>query len=91
MTTQINIEISHGAQYVTADDKDRAEAAALVVLGNVTPETAYAAYLDYFEETDGVQPATGLAALWEKAQAAADIALTEGWYNPAGATCYISA
>jgi hypothetical protein len=91
MTTQIYIGITHGTASVTDEDKYRAETAALKVLGDVDPAVAYAEYLRQFEEIDGIEGMTGLAALWAQAQAKADIALTEGWYNPNGAGCEISA
>lgn len=91
MTTQISVNICHGSAYVSNEDKDRAEAAALKVLGSVEPETAYAEFQRQWDVLDDCDRMTGLAKLWVEAGRAADVALTEGWRNPAGAYCEISA
>lgn len=91
MTTQIYIGITHGTASVTDDDKDRAEAAALAVLGDRNPKTVYAEYMRQWKHLDSHDGMTGDAMLWIKAQEAADLALTEGWHNPSGAGCEISA
>lgn len=91
MTTKINITVVLGNYCVRDEDKDRAETAAFAVLGNVDPAVAYAEYQRQFGELDGVDGMTGLAALWEKAESAANVALTEGWHNPNGGACTISA
>jgi hypothetical protein len=91
MTTQISINILHGSASVTDEDRERAEAAALKVLGAVEPGAAYAEYQRQFEALDDENGMTGLAALWIAATKAADLALTEGWHNPNGAACSLSA
>lgn len=91
MTSQISITITHGSASVTDEDRERAEAAALAVLGDTDPATAYAEYQRQWIELDSHDGMTGLAARWVAAQEAADIALTQGWHNPAGAGCEISA
>jgi hypothetical protein len=91
MTTQISINILHGSASVTNEDRERAEAAALKVLGSVEPGTAYAEYQRQWSDLDSTDDMTGLAALWIAAEKAADLALTDGWHNPDGAACSISA
>lgn len=91
MTTQIRVEILHGSASVTNEDRERAEAAAMKVLGPVKPQEAYAEYQRQFGELDDEKGMTGLAALWIEARNAADLALTEGWYDPNGAACEILA
>ena len=88
MTTQIGIDVLYGNGDVREDDRLRAEAAALAALGEVSPEAAYAEYQRQHAELDG-HDMTGLALLWVRAAAAASTALTQGWANPAGATCTI--
>jgi len=103
MTTQISVQVSQGNASVTDEDRERAEAAALKVLGafewrkgqqmQIEAEEAYAAYQRHMSDEDYLRSPrdTILIAAWEAAQHAADIALTEGWYNPNGAHCEISA
>ena len=91
MTAHISITITHGSASVQDDDRDRAEAAALAALGDADPSAAYAEYMRQFAELDGHDGMTGLAARWVAAQKAADVALTQGWHNPTGAGCEISA
>lgn len=91
MTSHIRIDILHGSASVTDEDRERAEAAALKVLGSVEPATAYAEFQRQFEILDDYQGMTGLAALWVSAEKAADLALTLGWYSPDGASCSIAA
>ena len=100
----ISINISHGNSEVTEEDRDRAKTAALECLRNrgTTPEAAYEELKRQWAwlETDEAQAQgksqdytdlTGLAAIWVEAERAADIALTLGWANPDGASCFISA
>jgi hypothetical protein len=102
--TMLIINILHGGSNVETDDRERAEAAAFAVLAAVyaTPETAYAEFLRQWSwlETDEAIEAgkcqceddlTGLAAIWAEAERAADLALTDGWGHPEGASCSISA
>lgn len=91
MTTQISITIIHGTASVTAADKERAEAASLAVLGEADPSASYSEYQQQWTILDSEDGMTGLARLWAAAARAANIALTEGWYDPAGAACEISA
>lgn len=95
----IAIEITYGSASVTAEDKDRACAAAEAVLAaaGVTPEAAHAefrrqwTYLGDENAEDGrvqdYEHLTGDAALWVRAEAAANAALTEGWARPAEGGC----
>ena len=87
--TKISIDIIAGSASVQPEDRERAEAAALRVLGDADPAEAYDEYQRQFAVLDGIEGMTGLAALWERAEAAANIALTEGWHNPNGGACTI--
>lgn len=91
MTTQISITITCGSASVTDEDRERAEAAAIKVLGDVSPAAAYAEYLRQWAEYDDEAPMTGLAALWADAAKAANTALTEGWFRRGNAACEIAA
>jgi hypothetical protein len=105
VTTQISINVIDDRTHsVSEDDRERAEAAALVVLdrAGTTVAAAYAEFQRQWEwlGTEEAEAAgkcqdyddlTGLAATWIAAERAADIALTEGWHNPSGASCGISA
>ncbi len=90
MTTQISINVILGNSSVDQDDLNRAEAAAIAVLADTVPTVAYEEYQKQFVELDDIEGMTGLAALWKKAESAANIALTEGWHNPNGGACTIS-
>ncbi len=102
MTAQISINIIHGR--VGEDDKDRAEAAALAVIkrAGTTVQDAFAEFVRQWDwlateeaeeqgKAQDYDDLTGLAAIWIEAEKAADRALTEGWHNPDGASCSISA
>lgn len=99
MTTLLNsarsigIEIVYGARSVDEDDRDRARQAAADSLNaaGVRAEDAFAAYKDQWEEFDDEDQMHGLALAWIAARSAADIALTEGWADPNGASCSIYA
>lgn len=93
MGTQISIDIAHGGSNVDADDIHRAETAALAVIAEAgtTPAAAYAEFQRQWAEFDDYELLTGIAAVWVDAERAADCALTEGWANPDGAHCYITA
>lgn len=91
MTTQIQIEITHGR--VDDEDRERAETAALKVLADagVTVAQAFGAFKSQWAEFDDYEKMTGLARIWINAEEAANLALTEGWANSDGAGCAISA
>ena len=91
--TRIAIDILYGSSCVGDDDRARAEAAALSVLdaAGTTPAIAFAEFRRQWEECDGYDLLTGLGATWAAAEAAACRALTDGWHNPEGAACGISA
>ena len=93
MTTHICIEILHGGSNVQEEDRERAEAAAMDVIeaAGTIPATAYAEYRRQWLKYDDEEAMTGAALIWVAAQNAADLALTAGWHNPAGAACAISA
>jgi hypothetical protein len=75
------------------EDKDRAAAAAVAVLdaAGVSIADAFAEFKRQWSALDSCDGMTGLAALWVEAEEAADRALTQGWANPDGASCGISA
>ncbi|MCW3477529.1 hypothetical protein [Limobrevibacterium gyesilva] len=100
----ISINVLHGLSNVTDDDKERARSAAQAVLNKagVRAADAYVEFQRQWRELGTAEAAaggkvqhhdslTGLAALWILAEQAADIALTEGWADPNGASCSISA
>lgn len=92
MTGTIGIEWLHGRPHHGAgDDEARAEAAALAKLESlgVTPEAAHAAYKAQWLEYDDESAMHGDALAWIAARQAADIAATEGWHNPEGASVSI--
>ena len=69
------------------DDTDRAlEAAQLVI----KPEQEKAAFDAFLARVNDEDHDASLADLWEKAQGAADIALTRGWDNPSEAFCELA-
>lgn len=87
--TKISIDVIAGSASVRPEDRARAEKAALRVLGNADPAEACAEYQRQFKALEGIEGMTGLAALWERAEAEANIALTEGWHDPNGGACTI--
>lgn len=88
----ISIEWNYGRPYSGADeDEARASAAAEKVLDEACADYADAE-ADYMRQSlvfDDETPMTGLALIWIRARQAADIALTDGWHNPAAASCSI--
>lgn len=91
--TSIGIDVVYGARSVDDEDRDRARAAAARVLNHagLRAADAYAEYQRQWDEHQGPDLLTGVAAVWHKAEIAADVALTEGWITPDGASCTISA
>jgi hypothetical protein len=87
----IHINVDFGNSSVQADDIDRAERAALGILAGRNVDEVHAEYQRQWLEFDDEAPMTGDALLWIEARNAADAALTEGWHNPNGASCSISA
>lgn len=87
--TQINLETQGGTP--REEDIDRAIAAAESVLdaAGVNYELAYSDYLHKEKYVGNPDEYDGPAALWLKAQSAADIALTQGWHDTEGAHCFI--
>jgi hypothetical protein len=94
----LSVNMLHGR--ADEDDKDRAAEAAVTVLdaAGVTIADAYAEFCRQWAalDEDGGPGAsydhlTGLAAIWVEAERAADRALTQGWADPNGASCGISA
>ncbi len=77
-------------------DEERALAAAQKFLDDVcqTLNTDISAiYRSFVAQTESMElffdEIEGLGALWVAAQSIADIALTEGWSDPNGASCYL--
>lgn len=93
MTTQIQIEITHGASFVSGEDIEQAKDAALKVLADagVTVAKAFEAYKIQWLADVNRDDMTGDALAWIAAEDAANFALTEGWSNTDGAGCGIIA
>jgi hypothetical protein len=101
--TKIQLEFSHGAQFASDNDRQRAIDAAKAVLDafewrkgdpmQIDYSEAQAAYNRHVsdEEYNRSPRDTIMIAAWERAQSAADSALTEGWHDPDGASCTIRA
>lgn len=90
----ISIEWITGRPHAGAEqDEARASEAAERVLdaAGVDYAEAEAEYQRQWLEFDDEVPMSGLALTWIEARRAADIALTEGWHNPEGAFCAITA
>ena len=90
----ITIEWNHGSPSRDADECEaRARAAAEQVLdaAGVNYAEAEAEYQRQLLEFEDEDPMTGLALAWIEAGKAADIALTENWEDPDGASCSIVA
>lgn len=86
----LNLNFTHGAQFATQEDIDRAIEAADDIFRQygADPQAAYVAYRA--QRDSDVDVLTGLADVWACAELAADLALTEGWPNPDGAAVYLS-
>lgn len=82
---------THGAPRDPAADEARAIAAAQAVLGDADPAEAHRAYEQQLAQLGCDDGMTGLAELWRRAGAAADVALTDGWHDPEGASCTLVA
>ena len=83
----MKIRITHGSQYVTQEDQDRALAAAQKAFGTQWPEDeAYASYQRQTRWTPG-HSCCAAGGAWHHAERAADIALTQGWEDIDGASC----
>lgn len=88
----IRLEITHGGQFASDADRDRALAAAIDALGSVDPVAASAEYDRQIDAAMGdTSHLTGLAEAWDRVQSAASLALTEGWHDPDGAYCEVIA
>lgn len=94
---RISIEWDTGRPQTGADEDERRAAhvaEAILDALNVDYQAAQAAYdaqMDVDHDPDENDPQTALARVWSQAQSAANVALTEGWYNPNGAYCTIRA
>ena len=82
-----------GAQNLDQDiDRARDAAEAVLAAAGIPAADAYAEYQHQWEEFDDEDPMTGPARVWIEARQAADIAVTEGWANPAAEVfCEMSA
>lgn len=90
--TTIVIEWNFGRPRTGAeDDEDRAIVAAEKVLdaAGVDYEKAEDEYQRQLVKFDDEAPMTGHALIWIKAHEAAELALTQGWHDPNGASCSI--
>jgi len=85
----LEIEITDGARFCNDVDRTRALLAAEKVLAGFDALSCADAFELAIEA--GVDPREhGIyAAIWDDAQSAADIALTEGWADPNGAGCFL--
>lgn len=92
LTPRIAIDWNSGRPHSGADDDEAraiAAAEASLAAAGISPADAFAAYREQFLELDDEAGMTGAALAWIAASKAADIALTEGWHNPSGASCSI--
>lgn len=89
----IVIEIVTGSAFVETEDKFRAQVAAeeFLAKAGIPEKAAEYEYQRQWEEFDVEDPMTGLALAWIEARRAADVALTQGWGDPDGASCEIVA
>jgi hypothetical protein len=74
-------------------DRERAIDAAEAVLSahGLTSTAAYAEYTRQWDAYDDEEMMHGAARIWCDAQAAANVALTSTWANPADVFCWIAA
>ena len=91
MTNHISISILYGVSAVTQDDMYRAEHAAqdYFIGHKVDGMAAQSEYKKQWDELDSEDGMTGLALEFIAARTAADLALTQGWVSPDGASCSI--
>lgn len=88
----IRIDISHGSQFVSDADRDRAFAAATAALAGVDAAAASAEFDRQVDAALGdTSKLSGLAVTWDRAVSAANRALTEGWHDTDGAFCEVIA
>ena len=87
----INVTWTHGYRASTPADTTRAKAAARAVLEAAGVWDAEAAFSSYRAAIEAGDELTGNAAAWRDAEAAANVAATEGWHDPDGAAVEISA
>ncbi len=92
-TTHISIEVTSGNSFVKSDDISRAGEAAENYFSekDIDAMEAQSEYVRQWAELDSEDGMTGLALDWIAARQAADIALTQGWASPDGASCDIEA
>jgi len=90
-TTAIAIEMTSGR--ADEDDMERARGAAAACLNEhgILARHAFSEYQRQWAGYDDEDRMTGLALIWIDARNAADLALTEGWADPNGASCTIYA
>lgn len=89
----LHLDIDSGSRFVGPDDIDRALIAAARVLRDAKADILscqheYRRHLKTEQDDDYAQ---GEARIWLEARQAADIALTAGWHDPAGASCTLYA
>lgn len=86
--TKIYIASHHGK--IDETDRARAVEAAEAALVGIDAKAAYAAYSAAVEADTDPRDYSDLAAAWDRADSAANIALTEGWHDPNGASVEIA-
>lgn len=85
MATRIRLEVIHGSRFVKPDDTQRAldAAHAAILAENLADHEALeAAYAVYLEDPGADTP-------FARVQRAADLALTEDWHDPDGASLVV--
>jgi hypothetical protein len=90
-TMTINVTWTHGGSFANTDDTARAKSAARAALEAAGVWDAEAAFLAYRAAMMADRELTGYASAWRDAEAAANVAATEGWHDPDGAAVEISA
>jgi len=91
MSKDFSLSIVSGGQFANNEDRRRAKdaAAAVFASANALPLEAGAEYLQQLDADIARDDMTGLARVWLDAEQAADLALTEGWADPDGASCVL--
>jgi len=94
MTVHYTIEIAYGSNFVTEQDRYRAEAAidaAMLREGITTDEEFKEALTAFIARSECEDHNATLAAKYERIQQSGDAALTLGWHNPDGASLSLGA
>lgn len=91
--SSIALQVESGARFTDEADRERARSAAAATLNcyGLPAADVAAAYRAQWGEYDDEDRMHGAALIWIEARQAADLALTEGWASPDGASCSIEA